>query len=94
MNKDEMIQKVKDLIGEGNIDAAKQFVDEHKDDLGDFADKAKDLISNFDPSDIADKAKDVAGNLHLDDAADSVKDAVSHPEGLVDKIKDLFHHKG
>lgn len=104
MNKDEMIQKVKDLIGEGNIDAAKKFVDDHKDDLGEFGDKVKDVFNNFDASEIGDKAQEIFKNLNLDDAvdkakdvagdaADAVSDAVAHPEGIIDKIKGIFHHK-
>ncbi|WP_424685204.1 hypothetical protein [Enterococcus sp.] len=82
MNKEELIQKVKDLIGEGNIEAAQKFVEEHKDDLGEYADKAKNMITNFNPDEFADKAKDV-----FDDA----KAAASEPDGIVDKIKDLFN---
>ncbi len=80
MNKEELIQKVKDLIGEGNVEAAQKFVEEHKDDLGDFADKAKDMITNFNPDEFSEKAKH---------AFSDAKDA-ANADGLVDKIKDLF----
>lgn len=81
MNREELIQKVKDLIGEGNVEKAQQFVEDHKDDLGDYAEKAKDLITNFNPDDFAKQAKDIA---------DDAKAAANEPDGIVDKIKDLF----
>lgn len=80
MNKDELIQKVKDLIGEGNIETAQKFVEAHKDELGDFAEKAKDMITNFNPDEFSEKAKQT-----FDDAKDA-----ANADGIVDKIKDLF----
>lgn len=81
MNKEELIQKVKDLIGEGNVEKAQQFVEDHKDELGEYAEKAKDLITNFNPDDFAQQAKDMANDA---------KAAANEPDGIVDKIKDLF----
>lgn len=81
MNTEEMIQKVKDLIGEGNVEKAQKFVEDHKDELGDYAEKAKNMITNFNPDDFADKAKDIA---------DDAKAAAGESDGIVDKIKDLF----
>ena len=34
MNVEELVQKAKDLIGEGNVEHAQQFIEEHKDELG------------------------------------------------------------
>jgi hypothetical protein len=56
MNKDDIMNKIKDLMSSGNLDDAKSFIEEHKDDLGDYYDKAKDLIGN-DASGIVDKIK-------------------------------------
>lgn len=46
MNKDEMIKKIKDLLNEGNIEKAKAFVEDHKEDLGEYYDKAKVLLKS------------------------------------------------
>ena len=44
MDKDEIMDKAKDLVSGGNIDDAKSFIEDHKDDLGDYYDQAKDLL--------------------------------------------------
>ncbi|MBZ1540165.1 hypothetical protein J6K67_02220 [Leuconostoc mesenteroides] len=46
MNKDEIVEKVKSLMSEGNIDKAKDFIEEHKEDLGENFDKLKDMIGD------------------------------------------------
>jgi hypothetical protein len=46
MNKDEIMDKIKDLMSSGNLDDAKSFIEDHKDDLGDYYDQAKELIGN------------------------------------------------
>ena len=46
MNKDELIKKAKELLNEGNIEKAKVFIEEHKVELGDYYDKAKDLLKS------------------------------------------------
>ncbi|MBU5363364.1 MAG: hypothetical protein ACLTXM_08465 [Enterococcus sp.] len=46
MNKDELIKKAKELLNEGNIDKAKAFVEDHKDELGDYYEKAKVLLKS------------------------------------------------
>lgn len=58
MNKDDIMKKVEDMIGEGNIDKAKSFIEDHKEDLGEFYEKAKDLISN-NAGDVIDKVKGI-----------------------------------
>ncbi|GGD03071.1 hypothetical protein [Enterococcus wangshanyuanii] len=59
MNVDEIIAKVKELIGEGKIDAATKFVEEHKDDLGDQFESVKGLLSKADTGSIVDKIKEL-----------------------------------
>ncbi|MFS1664138.1 hypothetical protein [Streptococcus sp. zg-JUN1979] len=44
MNPTELLNEVKDLIAKKDINAAKAFIDEHKDDLGTYFDQAKSLV--------------------------------------------------
>lgn len=60
MNKDDIMKKVEDMIGEGNIDKAKSFIEDHKEDLGEYYEKAKELISN-NAGDVIDKVKGIFG---------------------------------
>lgn len=46
MTKEELIKKAKELLNEGNIEKAKTFIDEHKDELGDYYEKAKNLVTS------------------------------------------------
>ncbi|MBU5363796.1 hypothetical protein P7H74_09890 [Enterococcus devriesei] len=46
MNKDELVKKIKELLNEGNIEKAKAFIEDHKDELGDYYDKAKVLLKS------------------------------------------------
>lgn len=62
MNKEELFDKVKGMIGDGKLDEAKGFLEEHKDDLGEYFEKAKDLLGNLDSADgIMDKVKGLFG---------------------------------
>lgn len=61
LNKDEMLNKVNELVGEGKIEGAKDFIAEHKDGLGEYAEKAKALTENFDTNSIIDKVKNLFG---------------------------------
>ncbi|WP_119905116.1 hypothetical protein [Brochothrix thermosphacta] len=61
MNKDEMLNKVNELVGEGKIEGAKDFIAEHKDGLSEYAEKAKALTENFDTNSIIDKVKNLFG---------------------------------
>lgn len=45
MNPVELFNKVKELIENKDFEAAKNFIDEHKDDLGSYLDQAKALVS-------------------------------------------------
>ena len=46
MNPVELFNQVKKLIENKDFDAAKKFVEDHKDELGEYLDKAKDLVAN------------------------------------------------
>ncbi|WP_313627616.1 hypothetical protein [Enterococcus italicus] len=46
MKKDEIIEKIKELANEGNVEKAKLFLEEHKDSLGDYYDKAKAALES------------------------------------------------
>lgn len=46
MNKDELVKKIKELLNDGNIEKAKEFIEDHKDELGDYYDKAKVLLKS------------------------------------------------
>lgn len=60
MNKDDIMEKIKDMIGEGNIEKAKDFIEDHKEDLGEYYEKAKELVKN-NAEGIIDKVKDIFG---------------------------------
>lgn len=57
MNPDELIKKAKDLLTEGNIEKAQKLVEDHKDDLGDYYAKAKELLSSDQVDGLLDKFK-------------------------------------
>ena len=59
MNKDELIAKVKEMVNEGNLDEAKQFVEDHKDELGSYVEQAKHLLKDIDVDGITDKIKNL-----------------------------------
>ena len=46
MNPVELFNQVKELIEKKDFDTAKKFVEDHKDELGEYLDKAKDLVAN------------------------------------------------
>lgn len=56
MNTSELFDKVKDLVSGGNLDDAKSFIEDHKDELGDYLEQAKGLL---DGGNLLDKAKDL-----------------------------------
>ncbi|MHC5375066.1 hypothetical protein ACYSNU_14840 [Enterococcus sp. LJL120] len=78
MNQEEIFAKLQELIGQGNLEAAQNFFDEHKENLGDLASQASNLLENAGGvSGIMDKAQEFIGN----------------PEGLsglADKFKNFF----
>lgn len=57
MNKDELIKKAKELMNEGNFDKAEEFVEMHKDDLGEYYEKAKALLASDKIDGLMDKFK-------------------------------------
>lgn len=56
MNASELFDKVKDLVSGGNLDDAKSFIEDHKDEFGDYLEQAKGLL---DGGNLLDKAKDL-----------------------------------
>ena len=44
MNPMDLFNQVKEMIEKKDFEAAKKFVDEHKDDLGEYFDKAKSPV--------------------------------------------------
>lgn len=48
MKPQEIFEKVQSLVGEGNIDKAKAFIEDNKDNLGEYFDKAKGLLEGND----------------------------------------------
>ncbi len=80
MNKEEIMKKVSELIGEGNIEKAHQFIDDHQDDLGEYAEKAKSFLKDHedDVEGLMAKAKDFLGDEGND---------------LLGKVKGLFGKK-
>ena len=60
MNPVELFNQVKKLIENKDFDAAKKFVEDHKDELGEYLDKAKDLVANSKGfNDVINKVKSV-----------------------------------
>lgn len=57
MKPEELFTKVKELISSGNLDSAKDFINEHQDELGDYFEKAKALLSQ--DGSLLDKAKNL-----------------------------------
>lgn len=44
MNPLDLFNQVKDLIEKKDLDGAKNFIDQHKDELGDYLHQAQDLL--------------------------------------------------
>lgn len=57
MDQKELMEKVKELLKNGKVDEAKQFANDHKDELGGYFDTAKEAIKNVDLNGITDKLK-------------------------------------
>lgn len=45
MNPMDLFNQVKEMIEKKDFDAAKKFVDDNKDNLGDYLEQAKELVS-------------------------------------------------
>lgn len=58
MNPLDLFNQVKEMIEKKDFDAAKKFVDDNKDNLGDYLEQAKGLVS---------------GNEMVSDALDKIK---------------------
>lgn len=56
MDREELIKKIKELLNEGNLEKAKTFIEDHKEELGDYYDKAKNLLKS-------DKLDDLLGQF-------------------------------
>ncbi|MGX7205653.1 hypothetical protein [Enterococcus pingfangensis] len=56
MEREELIKKIKELLNEGNLEKAKTFIEDHKEELGDYYDKAKNLLKS-------DKLDDLLGQF-------------------------------
>lgn len=61
MNTDELLAKAKELVAKGDLSAAKKFVEDNKDNLGEHLEKAKGLLGGADLGDIANKVKGILG---------------------------------
>jgi len=46
MNKDELMKKAKELLNEGNLEKVKELIEDHKDELGEYYEKAKTLLKS------------------------------------------------
>lgn len=62
MKPQELFEQVKEMIAKKDFSEAKNFIEEHKDDLGQYFDKAKGLVENSDAvSGVVDKVKGFFG---------------------------------
>lgn len=59
MNKEEILQKIKDLVQSGNFTEAKTFFEEHKEQLGPYKEKAQEFLQGVDFQGITDKLKNL-----------------------------------
>lgn len=59
MNKEEILQKIKDLVQSGNFTEAKTFFEEHKEQLVPYKEKAQEFLQNVDFQGITDKFKNL-----------------------------------
>ncbi|MDG3141344.1 hypothetical protein MKL29_00520 [Streptococcus suis] len=58
MKPQELLEQVKEMIANKDLSKAKHFIEEHKEDLGQHFEKAKDLIENSDAvTGVVDKVK-------------------------------------
>ena len=58
MTEKEVMDTVKDLVSKGNLEEATTYVNDHKDDLGDYYDQAMEVI-NGNPADILNNIKNL-----------------------------------
>ncbi|EHJ55642.1 hypothetical protein HMPREF9318_00652 [Streptococcus urinalis FB127-CNA-2] len=62
MKPQELFDQVKEMIAKKDFSSAKDFIEDHKEDLGEYFDKAKDLVENSDAvSGVIDKVKGIFG---------------------------------
>lgn len=62
MNPQELFEQVKDMIAKKDFSAAQDFINENKDNLGDYFEQAKGLISGSEGvSGLVDKVKGLFG---------------------------------
>lgn len=62
MNPQELFEQVKEMIANKDISAAKDFVEEHKDDLGNYLEEAKGLVEGGEGlNGVLDKVKGLFG---------------------------------
>lgn len=62
MNQNELLDKAKELIAKGNLDEAKKFIEDNKEHLGEYLDKAKGLLEKSGGVDkVLDKVKGLFG---------------------------------
>lgn len=56
MSKNEWVDKVKELVGNGNVEEAKKFIEDHKDELGDKVSEFSHLLGD-NATGVVDKVK-------------------------------------
>lgn len=62
MNPNELLDKAKELIAKGDLNEAKKFIEDNKDNLGEYVEKAKGLLDNAGGVDkVLDKVKGLFG---------------------------------
>ncbi|RAQ24006.1 hypothetical protein [Enterococcus faecium] len=61
MNQEELFQKVKEMIKNGNFDGAKRFIEEHKEQLGPYKEKAQNLLKDVNIDSVKNKGSIIYG---------------------------------
>ncbi|MGT2867166.1 hypothetical protein [Streptococcus fryi] len=62
MNPNELLDKAKELIAKGDLNEAKKFIEDNKDNLGEYVEKAKGLLDSAGGVDkVLDKVKGLFG---------------------------------
>lgn len=74
MNANEIMAKIQELIGEGNIEQAQALFEENKEALGGYVDQAKELLADPDTlNNVIEQAKGFLGEENVAGILDSIK---------------------
>ena len=74
MKADEIMAKIQELIGEGNIEQAQALFEENKEALGGYVEQAKELLADPDTlNNVIEQAKGILGEENVAGILDNLK---------------------